>query len=497
VRDYLQFYIDGRWVEPASARTLDVINPATEQVAGRISLGAAVDVDRAVAAARRAFASFSLTSKADRLGLLQRILREYERRFDAVAAAITEEMGAPSWFARQAQADIGRQHLRATLTALDSFEFAAGRGSTRIVREPIGVCGFIVPWNWPINQIVCKVAPALATGCTMVLKPSELAPFSAQLWSEIMDCAGVPAGVYNAINGDGPTVGAAIASHVDIDMVSFTGSTRAGVQVAKSAADTIKRVQQELGGKSPNIVLADADLESSIAAGVRAVMLNSGQSCNAPTRLLVPRTKLDAAIRVAQLTAESISVGDPLHDAQIGPVVSAAHWDRIQALIERGIEEGATLVAGGPGKPAGLERGYYVKPTVFAHVRNDMTIAREEIFGPVVAIIGYDSVDDAVTIANDTEYGLAAYVQGADVDVIRSVAARLRAGQVIVNDAPRDLMAPFGGYKRSGNGREWGDHALAEFLETKAIIGYEVASDQAGPARNGSGGGLGIVRVVP
>jgi aldehyde dehydrogenase (NAD+) len=471
VREYLKFYVDGRWTDPANPRALDVVNPATERVAGRISLGGSRDVDLAVAAARRAFASFSLTSKLERLDLLRRVLQHYEARFDEVAAAITEEMGAPTWFAKQAQADIGRQHLRTTISALAQYEFVCDRGSTRIVREPIGVCGFIVPWNWPINQIVCKVAPALATGCTMVLKPSEIAPFSAYLWSEIMHSAGVPAGVYNMINGDGPTVGAAIARHRDIDMVSFTGSTRAGIEVAKNAADTVKRVQQELGGKSPNIVLPDAGLEQAVKAGVRAVMLNSGQSCNAPTRLLVPHASMEAAIGIARAAVETITVGDPLEDAQIGPVVSEVHWNRIQALIQRGIDEGATLVAGGTGKPAGLSKGYYVKPTVFAHVRNEMAVARQEIFGPVLVMIGYDDVDDAVDIANDTEYGLAAYVQSADVTAAREIAGRLRAGQVIINDAPRDLMAPFGGYKQSGNGREWGDHALAEFLETKAVIG--------------------------
>jgi aldehyde dehydrogenase (NAD+) len=471
MREYLKFYVDGRWVEPASPGTLDVVNPATERVAGRISLGGSQDVDLAVAAARRAFTSFSLTSKAQRLELLRRLLQEYEARFDEVAAAITEEMGAPAWLAKQAQADIGRQHLRTTIEALGDYEFASKRGSTRIVREAIGVCGFIVPWNWPINQIVCKVAPALATGCTMVLKPSEIAPFSAYLWSEIMHAAGVPAGVYNMINGDGPTVGAAIARHRDIDMVSFTGSTQAGIEVAKNAADTVKRVQQELGGKSPNLVLPDADLDKAVVACVRAVMLNSGQSCNAPTRLLVPKPRMEAAVRIARAAVATLTVGDPLHDAQIGPVVSERHWNRIQTLIQRGIEEGATLVAGGPGKPAGLVEGYYVKPTVFAHVRNDMAIARQEIFGPVLVMIGYDDIDDAVAIANDTDYGLAAYVQSADARIAHTVAARLRAGQVIINDAPRDLMAPFGGYKQSGNGREWGDHALGEFLETKAVIG--------------------------
>jgi aldehyde dehydrogenase (NAD+) len=472
VREYLNFYIDGCWVKPAVPRTLDVINPATEEVAGRISSGSSADVDMAVAAARRAFASFSQTSTGQRLELLRQVLRQYEKRFDEFAEAITEEMGSPAWFAKSAQADIGRQHLQATLTALQQFEFVRERGSTQIVREPIGVCGFIVPWNWPINQIVCKVAPALATGCTMVLKPSEIAPFSAQLWSEIMHAAGVPAGVYNMVNGDGPTVGTAIARHRDIDMVSFTGSTRAGIEVAKNAADSVKRVQQELGGKSPNIVLPDADFGLSVASGVRAVMLNSGQSCNAPTRMLVPRERMHEAIEVARSTVEHITVGNPLDDAMIGPVVSATHWQRVQGLIQRGIDEGAALIAGGPGRPEDLSTGYFVKPTVFAEVRNDMAIAREEVFGPVLVIIGYDTIDEAVAIANDTDYGLAAYVQGKNMDVARNVATRLRAGQVIINDAPRDFMAPFGGYKQSGNGREWGDHALAEFLETKAIIGF-------------------------
>jgi aldehyde dehydrogenase (NAD+) len=474
MREYRNFYIDGRWVEPRTAQTLDVINPATEQVAGRISLGSSVDVGLAVAAARRAFVSFSQTTREERLALLERILQEYEKRFDAVAAAITEEMGAPISFAREAQADIGRQHLRVALDSLREFEFNSQRGPTRITREPIGVCGFIVPWNWPINQIVCKVAPALAAGCTMILKPSEMAPFSAYLWTQIMDSAGVPPGVYNMVNGDGVTAGAAIARHPDIDMVSFTGSTRAGVDVAKNAADTVKRVHQELGGKSPNIIVEDADLPQAVTAGVEVVMLNSGQSCNAPTRLLVPNSQLAAAMEIARTTAERISVGDPLQDAQIGPVVSRTHWERIQALIQRGIEEGATLVTGGPGRPRGMDRGYYVKPTVFAHVHNDMTIAREEIFGPVLVIIGYDTIDEAVAIANDTEYGLAAYIQTRNLRTARQLAARLRAGQVVINDAPRDFTAPFGGYKRSGNGREWGDHAIAEFLETKAIIGYGV-----------------------
>lgn len=472
MRDYLNFYIGGRWVAAADRAQLDVIDPATQKVAGRIALGTAADVDAAVAAARDAFETFARSTREYRIALLRRILEQYERRYEDVALAITEEMGAPIAFARQYQADIGRQHLLATIAALEEYRFEEQRGTTRVVREPIGVCGFIVPWNWPINQIVCKVAPAVATGCTMVLKPSEIAPFSAQLWSEVMHAAGAPPGVYNMVNGDGPTVGAAIARHRGIDMVSFTGSTRAGIDVAKNAADTVKRVHQELGGKSPSIVMPDADLERAVESTVRAVMSNSGQSCNAPTRLLVHHPQLQDAIRIAKRTAESITVGDPRGDAQMGPVVSELHWQRIQRLIRAGIDAGAQLVTGGLGRPAGLEIGYYVRPTVFAGVTNDMQIAREEVFGPVIVIIGYGSVDEAVAIANDTDYGLAAFVQGKDELQARRVAARLRAGQVAINDPPRDFMAPFGGYKQSGNGREWGDHALHEFLETKAILGY-------------------------
>jgi aldehyde dehydrogenase (NAD+) len=345
-----------------------------------------------------------------------------------------------------------------------------------IVKEPIGVCGFITPWNWPVNQIACKVAPALAVGCTMVLKPSEIAPFSAQIWTEILHAAGVPKGVFNLVNGDGPTVGAAISSHPEVDMVSFTGSTRAGVEVARAAAPTVKRVHQELGGKSPNIILPDADMKSAVKAGVRSVMNNSGQSCNAPTRMLVPNSRMAEAIAIAKEIAEGTTVGDPNSGAMLGPVISSTQWSKIQGLIKKGIEEGATLVAGGPGKPEGLDKGYYVKPTVFANVKNTMTIAREEVFGPVLVIIGYDTVDEAVEVGNDTEYGLAAYVSGTDPVATRKVASRLRAGQVNINSAPGDLMAPFGGYKQSGNGREWGDHAFGEFLEVKAVLGYAAKS---------------------
>jgi aldehyde dehydrogenase (NAD+) len=471
MRDYLNFYIDGAFVPPAEARSMDVINPATEAVAGRISIGGQEDVNRAVAAAKRAFTSFSRTSRADRLDLLAAVISAYEKRMGDIADAITEEMGAPIWLSKSAQAYMGLIHLKTAHGVLAGYEFEHRRGTTKIVREPIGVCGFITPWNWPMNQIACKVAPALAVGCTMVLKPSEVAPFSGYLFAEIIHDAGVPPGVFNLVNGDGPGVGAAISSHPDVEMVSFTGSTRAGIEVARNAAPTVKRVHQELGGKSPNIVLEDANLEKAIPGSVANMMSNSGQSCNAPSRMLVPRRLQPQVVELARAAAEATTVGDPHGNAKIGPVVSEVQWTKIQALIKKGIEEGATLVTGGPGKPEGLETGYYVKPTIFADVTNDMTIAREEIFGPVMAIMPYDSLDQAVEVGNDTPYGLAAYIQGTDPAVIDDVASRLRAGQVILNGAGLDPMAPFGGFKQSGNGREWGDHAFAEFLETKAIMG--------------------------
>jgi aldehyde dehydrogenase (NAD+) len=472
MRQYLKFYIDGAWVDPATPKTLDVINPATEQSAGQISLGSAADVDLAVAAARRAFETFAYTSREERLALLGRIVDEYKRRFNDMAAAITEEMGAPVSLAQNAQAPIGLGHFQSAQAILRNYVFEELRGSTLIAREPIGVCGFITPWNWPVNQMACKIAPALAVGCTMVLKPSEVAPFSGQILAEILDAAGVPPGVFNLVNGDGPGVGAAMSAHPGIDLMSFTGSTRAGIEVAKAAAVTVKRVHQELGGKSPNIILPDADLKTAVTRGVKHVMQNSGQSCNAPTRMLAPHSVMDEVVEIARAAAESTTVGDPNGNAELGPVVSELQWNKIQGLIAKGIEEGAQLVAGGPGKPEGLETGYYVKPTVFAGVTNDMTIAREEIFGPVVAILGYDTVDEAIAIGNDTPYGLAAYVQGKDPAQLRYVAQRLRAGQVNINGAGMDIMAPFGGYKQSGNGREWGDSAFGEFLEIKAEIGY-------------------------
>ena len=472
MREYLKFYIDGQWVDPVTPKTMDVINPATEGVAGKISAGSAADVDKAVAAAKRAFETFSRTSREERIDLLQRILAEYQKRFGDIASAITEEMGAPASLAQRAQAAIGIAHLTNGIEILKNFKFDEDRGTTRIVKEPIGVCGMITPWNWPINQIACKVVPALATGCTMVLKPSEEAPFSAYLWTEVLHAAGVPAGVYNMINGTGPEVGAAIASHPGIDMVSFTGSTRAGIEVAKNAAPTVKRVAQELGGKSPNIILEDANFQVAVGGGVKHVMQNSGQSCNAPTRMLVPAKKMDEAIVIAKAAAESTTVGDPNGNSDIGPVVNKTQWEKIQRLIKAGIAEGATLVTGGPDRPEGLEKGYYVKPTVFANVTNDMTIAKEEIFGPVVSILGYNNVDEAVKIGNDTEYGLAAYISGTDMEKVRDVASKLRAGQVSINGGAMDMTAPFGGYKMSGNGREWGDYGFHEYLETKAVLGF-------------------------
>ncbi len=454
---------------------LDVINPATEEVTGRIALGSAMDVDRAAVAARRAFPAWSQTSRDERIALLERVVEEYRRRSDDIAAAVTAEMGAPAKIALSAQVRSGLGHLQAAITVLKTFEFAEARGSTMIVKEPIGVCGLITPWNWPLNQIACKVAPALATGCTIILKPSEIAPFSACLFAEVLQAAGVPPGVFNLVNGDGPGVGAAIASHPDVDMVSFTGSTRAGVEVARAAAPTVKRVAQELGGKSPVILLDDADFPKAVAAVVRHIMGNSGQSCNAPTRMLVPEARMDEVAALARVAAESIVVGDPLGTADMGPVVSRTQWDKIQHLIALGIAEGATLVTGGTGRPEGLAKGYYVKPTIFAHVDSAMTIAREEIFGPVLSILGYRSTEHAIAIANDTDYGLAAYLWGADIDRARRVSMQLRAGRVGINGVGGDPLSPFGGYKKSGNGREWGDYGFAEFLEVKAVLGYAPA----------------------
>jgi aldehyde dehydrogenase (NAD+) len=475
MREYTQFYIDGRWVDPVELRTLDVENPATEQVAGKIALGSAADVDHAVAAARRAFTGWSQSSRAERLDLLQAILAEYQRRSGDLADAVSEEIGAPPALAAGAQVQLGIGHMLTAIDALKNFPFEEQRGDTLVVREPIGVCGLITPWNWPLNQIAVKVYPALATGCTMVLKPSEVAPFSAYIFTEIMAAAGVPAGVYNMVNGDGPGVGVALSQHPDVDMVSFTGSTRAGVAVAENAAPTVKRVTQELGGKSANIVLDDDAFVDSVTAGVATMMVNSGQSCNAPSRMLVPNSRMDEAIAIAHAVAEQVNVGDTADAKAIGPVASGAQFTKVQGLIEQGIAEGATVAAGGAGRPAGLDTGYYVKPTVFARVDNKMTIAREEIFGPVLCILGYDNLDEAVEIANDTDYGLAGYVSGADLDVARGIARRIRAASVAINHA-FDMNAPFGGYTRSGNGREWSDAGFHEYLEIKSTLGYGAAA---------------------
>ncbi|MCV7019460.1 aldehyde dehydrogenase family protein [Mycolicibacterium aichiense] len=471
MREYLKFYIDGQWVDPVELKTLDVDNPTLEQVGGTIAIGSDADVDKAVKAARTAFGTWSVSSKEDRLDALQTILDEYQKRLKDLADAVHEEMGAPPTLAAGPQVMMGLGHLSTAIDVLKNYSFETERGQTMVVKEPVGVCGLITPWNWPINQIACKVFPALAAGCTMVLKPSEVAPFSGQVFTEIIDAAGLPAGVYNMVFGDGPGVGAALSSHPGIDMVSFTGSTRAGIEVARNAAPSVKRVSQELGGKSPNIVLDDEAFGQSVAAGVAVMMMNSGQSCNAPSRMLVPKSRMAEAVAVAKATAEGVKVGDLSDSSAIGPVASRAQFEKVQGLIEKGIAEGATVVAGGPGRPEGLDTGYYVRPTVFADVNNDMTIAREEIFGPVLCILGYDTLDQAVEIGNDTDYGLYGYISGADLDQARALARRIRAGAVAINHA-FDIKAPFGGYKTSGNGREWGEEGFADFLETKAILGY-------------------------
>ncbi len=472
MRDLTKFYIDGAWVEPDDLTVIDVINPATEKAAGQVALGNAADVDKAVAAARRAFDSWSQTSVADRIAVINNLVAAYSARMDDLAVAVTEEMGAPTFVASKVHVPLGLAHLATAATALETFVFAEDRGTSRIVKEPIGVCALITPWNWPLNQVLCKIAPALAAGCTMVLKPSEVAPFSAAIVAEIFDAAGVPPGVFNLVNGDGPGVGAALSAHPDVDMVSFTGSTRAGIEVARAAAPTVKRVAQELGGKSPNIILDDDSFAANVAGGVNAVMLNSGQTCTAPTRMLVPSGRMDEAIEAVRALEPTLVVGDPTGEVRLGPVVSEAQFDKIQTLIQSGLESGATLVIGGAGRPDGLPVGYYVKPTVFANVTNDMEIARTEIFGPVLVILGYSDLDEAIDIANDTDYGLAGYVAGEDLDTVRKVASRIRAGQIGINGAPPDTSSPFGGYKQSGNGREWGDYAFNEFLEVKTLLGF-------------------------
>jgi aldehyde dehydrogenase (NAD+) len=466
----LHFYINGSWVDSESSEKIEVINPANEEIIGHVTAGTKGDIDKAVAAAFQAFSSFQYTSKEERIELLNNIISEYENRYDDFVQAITEEMGAPLWLSEKAQASTGIKNIYETLDALKDYQFEKPEGDYTLIKEPIGVVGMITPWNWPMNQITTKVSAALAAGCTMVLKPSEISPYCAMLLAEVFDKAGVPDGVFNVVNGYGPTVGAALSEHPDVAMMSFTGSTRAGIAVAQASAVSVKRVHQELGGKSSNIILDDvADIEKSVKGGAGHCFLNSGQSCNAPTKMLVSAQNYDKAVEVAVQTANSTTVGDPQGEFRIGPIANKAQYEKILRMIEIGIEEGARLVAGGLDKPEGYEKGYYVKPTVFANVTNDMTIAKEEIFGPVLSIIKYDNEDEAIEIANDTEYGLAGYVQG-EPEHAKEVARKIRVGQVIINGGARGTGAPFGGYKSSGNGREHGVHGLEECLETKAVI---------------------------
>ena len=470
MKDKLQFYINGAWVESDSSEKIEVINPANEELVGHVSAGTKSDIDKAVKAANQAFTTYQHTSKDDRIELLNNVISEYENRYDDFVQTITEEMGAPIWLSEKAQASTGIKNLHETLDALQEYQFEKKEGDYTLIREPIGVIGMITPWNWPMNQITTKVSAALAAGCTMVLKPSEISPYCAMLLAEVFDKAGVPDGVFNVVNGYGPTVGAALSDHPDVAMMSFTGSTRAGIAVAQASAVSVKRVHQELGGKSSNIILDDVvDLEKSVKGGAGHCFLNSGQSCNAPTKMLVSANNYEKAVEVAAQTANNTTVGDPQGEFRIGPIANKAQYEKILRMIEIGIEEGATLVAGGLEKPEGYDKGYYVKPTVFANVTIDMTIAKEEIFGPVLSIIKYDSEDQAIHIANDTEYGLAGYVQG-EISHANEVARKIRAGQVIINGGARGTGAPFGGYKSSGNGREHGVHGLEECLETKAII---------------------------
>jgi len=465
------FYINGAWVPPLKANDLEVINPATEKPVAVISMGTAADIDRAVAAAKTAFQTYSRTSVEERLALLEKLLAIYKRRYDEMARTITLELGAPITMSTQQQADVGVGHLQGFIDALKALHMREELpNGDLLVREPIGVCGLITPWNWPINQIALKVVPVLATGSTCVLKPSEFTPLNALLYAEMVDEAGFPAGVFNLVNGDGATVGAALSKHKDVDMMSFTGSTRAGIAVSKDAAETVKRVTLELGGKSPNIVFEDADLEDRVAGSVLECFNNSGQSCDAPTRMLVQRSVYDKAVKIAEATGRQAQVGDPQEEGDhIGPLVSHIQYGRVQNLIEAGISEGARVLVGGAGKPEGYETGYFVRPTIFADVRNDMRIAREEVFGPVLALIPFDTEEEAIAIANDTPYGLAAYVQTGDAKRAERVASRLKAGMVHINGGPHRYGSPFGGYKQSGNGREGGKFGLEDFLEVKTI----------------------------
>jgi len=469
-----QFYINGQWVDPISDKQIDVINPATEQAVAKISMANIEDVNKAVAAAKAAFPRYSQTSREERVALMEKLAEIYKERYNDMAAAIKLEMGAPDGFSKKAQAATGLGHIATAAKILKDYEFEENLGTTHVFKEPIGVCGFITPWNWPINQIMCKVAPALAVGCTIVLKPSQVAPLDAYVLAEIIDAAGFPPGVFNLVNGAGPQVGEWLSTHKDVDMVSLTGSTFAGSQVAKYAADTIKRVSLELGGKSANIILDDADLQKAVKGGVIACMMNTGQSCNAPTRMLVPANKHNEVVQIAKAVAENIKVGDPDDPATvIGPHANKKQWTPVQKLIQQAVDEGSELVCGGPGKQDGLETGFYSKPTIFANLKNSDTICQEEVFGPVLSIIPYQTEDEAIDIANDSIYGLSGYVQSGDIDRARKVASRMRTGMVHLNGAPTDINAPFGGYKQSGNGREWVAHGFDEFLELKAVMGFE------------------------
>jgi len=470
MKDKLNFYIDGQWVEPKSSETIEVINPANENIIGHVAAGTKEDIDMAVKAASRAFESFQYSSKDDRIEMLNNVISEYENRYQDFVDTITEEMGAPLWLSSKAQASTGIKNLNETLDAIKEYEFEKKEGDYILIKEPIGVVGMITPWNWPMNQITTKVSAALAAGCTMVLKPSEISPYCGMLLAEVFDKAGIPNGVFNLVNGYGPVVGAALSEHKDVAMMSFTGSTRAGIAVAQASASSVKRVHQELGGKSSNIILDDvADLEKSVKGGAGHCFLNSGQSCNAPTKMLVSSKNYDKAVEVAVTTAKNTTVGDPHGEFRIGPIANKTQYEKILRLIELGIEEGATLVAGGGDMPEGCEKGYYVQPTVFANVTMDMTIANEEIFGPVLCMIKYETEEEAIKIANDTEYGLAGYIQG-EASHAHEVAKKIRAGQIIINGGAKGTGAPFGGYKSSGNGREHGRHGLEECLETKAVI---------------------------
>ncbi|MFT4128893.1 aldehyde dehydrogenase family protein [Labrys sp. (in: a-proteobacteria)] len=469
--DKRKFFIDGKWVDPVVPNDLQVLDPATEQPVAVISMGTPADVDKAVAAAKKAFATYSRTSVEERLALLEKLLDVYKRRYEEMAQTITLELGAPISMSRAQQADVGVGHLQGFIDALRHLKARDTLPNGDVVlREPIGVCGLITPWNWPINQIALKVVPALATGSTCVLKPSEFTPLNALLYAEMVEEAGFPAGVFNLVNGDGPSVGAALSKHKDIDMMSFTGSTRAGIAVSKDAAETVKRVTLELGGKSPNIIFEDADLEDRVAGSVLECFNNSGQSCDAPTRMLVQRSVYDKVVDIAERTGKTQAVGDPKQEGEhIGPLVSDIQFGRVQALIEAGVAEGARVLIGGPGKPEGYEKGYFTKPTIFADVDPNMRIAREEIFGPVLSIIPFDTEEQAIELANDTNYGLAAYLQTGDDKRAERVAARLRAGMVHINGGPHRYGSPFGGYKQSGNGREGGIFGLEDFLEVKTV----------------------------